>query len=99
MTWSRANLPAVEIERLIRGLKPWPGTFTHYKGKILKILDAQVLSQSGPPGVILDITKEGFMIACSKGSLLVKKVHLEASKPSSAYDFVQGHHLTIGEQL
>jgi methionyl-tRNA formyltransferase len=91
--------PAVEIERLIRGLKPWPGTFTHYKGKILKILEADVLTAGGPPGVILDITKEGFMVACGKGALLVKKVHLEASKPASAYDFVQGHRLTIGEQL
>lgn len=35
---------AVEIERLIRGLNPWPSAFTHIHGKMLKIWEADVLS-------------------------------------------------------
>lgn len=37
------TMPAVQIERLIRGLNPWPSAYTHYQGKMLKIWDAQVL--------------------------------------------------------
>lgn len=94
--WQR---PAVEIERLVRGLKPWPGTYTHFKGKVLKILDASVVTSSGQAGSILSIGKEGVVIACGTNALLVKHVHLEASKPVLAYDFVQGYRLAVGDKL
>lgn len=91
--------PAVELERRIRGLKPWPGTYTHYKGKVLKILDAAVVSVRGEVGTIASISRQGVVIACGHEGLLVKQVHLEASKAVAAYDFVLGHQLTIGEKL
>ena len=98
---------ATEIERLIRGLQPWPGTFTQYKGKTLKILEASVVKVQGKPfdvaqgaaGTVVNVTKEGFTIACGQDTLLVKRVHLEASKPVAAYDFILGSRLTQGEQL
>ncbi|MBF0489135.1 MAG: methionyl-tRNA formyltransferase [Candidatus Omnitrophica bacterium] len=96
IAWDKS---ATEIERLIRGLKPWPGTFTHFKGKGLKILEATVVPIQGSAGTVLDISKEGFVVACAQDALLVKRVHLEASKPVSAYDFVQGHRLAVGDQL
>jgi methionyl-tRNA formyltransferase len=91
--------PAIEIERLIRGLKPWPGTFTHYKGKVLKILEASVVSSQGQPGTVLEVGKQGLVVACGQDALLIKRVHLEASKPASAYDFILGHRLIPGEKL
>lgn len=91
--------PAVEIDRLIRGLKPWPGTFTEYKNKVLKILEASVVPAVGKPGSIAAITKQGFVVACGQDGILIKKVHMEASKPVSAYDFIQGYRLAEGEQL
>jgi len=94
--WSRS---AKDIERLIRGLKPWPGTFTLYKGKVLKILEASMVDVKGKPGTVISIGKEGFVIACGQEGLLIKQVHLEASKAGSAYDFIQGHRLAIGEQF
>ena len=90
---------AQTIERLIRGLKPWPGTFTQYKGKTFKILEGSVVKASGEAGTVVDIHKEGFVVACGQGGLLVKLVHPEASKPMTAYDFVQGHRLTLGQRL
>lgn len=90
---------ATEIERLIRGLQSWPGTFTQYKGKTLKILEASVVKVQGKAGTVVNITKEGFTVTCGQDALLIKRVHLEASKPVSAYDFILGSRLTAGEQL
>ncbi len=93
------NQSASQIERLIRGLRPWPGTFCMYKGKVLKILEASIVKNSGKPGTLIDINKQGFVVACAQEALLVKSVHLEASKAGAAYDFVQGHHLVVGQRL
>ncbi len=101
---------ASEIERLIRGLKPWPGTFTQYKGKALKILEAAVVGAGALPagrqdarpvqsGTVINISKEGFVVACGSDALLIKRVHPDAGKPMGAYDFVQGYRLTIGEEI
>lgn len=93
------NQPAYRIERLIRGLKPWPGTFCSYQGKVLKILEAQVVNVSGRAGTLIETGKQGFVVACGQEGLLIKQVHLEASKAVSAYDFVQGHRLVVGQSI
>ncbi|MBI3601337.1 MAG: methionyl-tRNA formyltransferase [Candidatus Omnitrophica bacterium] len=90
---------AEAIDQLIRGLKPWPGTFATYKDKMLKILEASVVKMEGKPGTVVDIGKEGFVVACGQDSLLVKCVHPQAAKIMPAYDFVQGYRLMAGEQL
>ncbi len=93
------NRPAGQIYDQIRGLQPWPGAFTIYKGKMLKILEAALAEGQGSPGTVVNISKEGFAVTCGQDALLVKKVHLEASKAAPAYDFVQGHRLKAGETL
>jgi methionyl-tRNA formyltransferase len=94
--WNRS---AVAIHNQIRGLLPWPGTYTSFKGKALKILEASIVSGKGAPGTILDISKQGFTIACGQEALLIKRVHMEAAKPVLAYDFIQGYRLSTGERL
>jgi methionyl-tRNA formyltransferase len=99
LSWKK---PAVQIERLVRGLKPWPGTYTGFRGKSLKILDVTVQDTTvvtAKPGEVIELNKEGFVVACAQGSILVKRVHLEASKAVSAYDFIQGHRVLRGELL
>ena len=95
---------AREIHNLIRGLLPWPSAYTFYNGKLLKILAAQIVKTSGglrkgTPGEIVEITKQGFVAACGQDFLLIKDVHLEASKPMGAEKFVRGHHVDIGMKL
>ncbi len=45
--WTR---PAAEIERLIRGLNPWPSAYTHVGGKMLKLWEADVEKEGSPAG-------------------------------------------------
>ena len=94
--WDR---PATTLRNLVRGLLPWPGAYTRYQGKLLKILDADVVWRdltSRQPGEVIEVNKEGFIVATRRQGLLVKEVHLEASRPMSAYQFVVGHKLEVG---
>ncbi|MFN3921189.1 MAG: methionyl-tRNA formyltransferase [Caldimicrobium sp.] len=94
--------PAELIVRKIKAFTPWPGIFTFFKGKILKIHSAEVKDldpQGKTPGEILKIEKEGLYIVTSSKVLLLKEVQLEGKKKISAYDFAQGFHLKVGDTL
>lgn len=94
------NKSAFKIHNLIRGLRPWPSAYTKYNGKLLKILEAEVLDQdSTAPGEILDVSKQGFVVGTQDKVLLVKRVHLESSKPMDAASFVAGHKIESGTIL
>lgn len=87
---------------LIRGLQPWPGCFTGYKGKMLKILKAQTVdspSGDGTPGQIAEVDKESFTIICGQGALKVTAVHLENSRPMDSRSFLAGQGLSPGFQF
>ncbi len=91
--------PARDIHNLARGLLPWPTAYTYYQGKLLKILETEVVPGrflSYPPGEVVSVDKKGFTVATVDQGLLVKVVHLEASRPMSAYQFMMGHRLGPG---
>ena len=93
------NKQAMALHNLARGLLPWPGAYTFYQGKLLKILETEVVSSSFlaySPGEVAGVDKKGFTVATADQGLLVKAVHLEASKPMSAYQFMMGHQLKPG---
>ena len=95
---------ASEILNQIRALNPWPGAFTHFKGKLLKIWEAEIepatLAKHRGPGYIVELIKgNGFVVETGKGHLMVKEVQLEAGKRMPADDFVRGHGLKIGDLL
>jgi len=90
---------AVNIQNRVRGLVPWPGAYTHYQGKILKILETQIVeaqSKQTHPGQIVQISKQGMDVATGIGILRILKVHLESAKPMEAHSFMVGHKITMG---
>ncbi len=96
------NKSAVEIFNKIRGLLPWPGAYTMYEGKRLKFLESLVLADdctSVRPGSIISADKMGLVVATADVGLLIKKVHLENSKPMDAHSFLIGHPIKIGFQF
>jgi methionyl-tRNA formyltransferase len=92
---------AAAIERLIRGLNPWPSAFTKLSGKTLKIWDADVLDIDSEevPGTIFEITKKDFLVATKKGTLRVNEVQLEGKKRMKSADFLRGYQLQKGTIL
>ncbi len=83
---------AVEIERLIRGLNPWPSAYTKLDGKTLKIWDADVLEgENETPGKIVNITKDQIWISTGEGILAVNELQLEGKKRMNTEDFLRGY--------
>jgi methionyl-tRNA formyltransferase len=82
--------PAVILDRLIRAMTPWPGAFTTWQGKMLKILRAApVLTNglpAGQPGEVLS----GGLVLTGDGSLQLLEVQLEGKKATPLADFLRG---------
>lgn len=95
------TLPAVQIERLIRGLNPWPSAFTQLGGKTLKLWSAQVedIATSVEPGTIHEIRKDAIVVATGHESLVIKELQLEGKKRMTAEAFLRGCPLDIGLKL
>lgn len=91
--------PAEKIERKIKAFLPWPTAFTYYKNKLLKIFSAKAIEfeHKENPGTIVKISKEGILVAASKGLILLKEVQLEGKKKISAYEFACGQRLKKGD--
>lgn len=85
---------ATEIERLIRGLNPWPSAYTHLDGKVLKIWAADVLEQEvkEEPGTICKNNKS-LRAATRKGYLDIKELQLEGKKRMDVASFLNGYQI------
>lgn len=97
---------AKKIYDKIRALDQWPGAYTYYMGKILKILRCEMrdarweMGMKCEPGKILDIIKgKGFVVGACDGSMLITEVQPEAGKRMPAYQFAIGHGIKAGESL
>ena len=100
------NKSAAELERLIRGLNPWPSAFTYIDGKMLKIWDAdvadnisEVQTEEVKPGQGVTVGKNTFTIACGQGYLVVNEVQLEGKKRMDSGSFLRGNQLEAGVML
>lgn len=87
---------AEELERLVRGLNPWPGSFTFLSGKSLKVWKSRVGDGGGEPGSIVGIDREGIHVACGTGVLILTEVQLEGKKRMDVQDFLRGYPLKEG---
>jgi methionyl-tRNA formyltransferase len=79
----------------IRGLDPWPGGFTQWEGKRLKLFGCRVLpySSQARPGTVIAVGDNGVQVATGEGVILVSTLQLEGRRPLSVRDFVRGHPL------
>lgn len=96
--WTR---PAVEIERLIRGLNPWPSAYTTWNEKTMKIWDADVVDEEKPaePGTIIEVTKQTFSVQTGEGALRINELQIPGKKKMSADAFLRGYQVKTGEKL
>ncbi|MEH6566434.1 MAG: methionyl-tRNA formyltransferase [Halopseudomonas sp.] len=81
--WQR---PASELDCLIRAFNPWPLAHASLDGQPLKVWAAQPASGSGNPGQVLNCTKEGLLVACGQGALLLTRLQLPGGKPLAFSD-------------
>jgi methionyl-tRNA formyltransferase len=91
--------PAQQIRNRLRAFRPWPGLFTFRKGdaRLIKIWQADVLTESGEPGTVLRGDKSGITVACGKDALRITNLQRESGKRLSAQDFLAGNPLQPGD--
>ena len=93
---------AVELERLVRGLNPWPSAYTFLNGKTLKVWKCAVeRAECGKeaPGTIIGVDKSGIHVACGRDALILKEVQLEGKKRMETDAFLRGYQVTAGSML
>lgn len=92
---------AEELERLVRGLNPWPCAFTFLEGKSLKVWESQAEKEETEalPGTVVAADKKGIHVACGQGVLLLTQVQLEGKKRMDAASFLRGFSVETGTVL
>ena len=89
--------PAVDIERQIRALQPWPGCFFMLGEEPIKLLQAEIVSgQSGAAGTLL---ADDFTVACGANALRLTTIQRAGKKPTDGASFLRGARLTVGQKL
>ena len=96
--WSR---DAASIERLIRGLNPWPSAYNLWEGKTMKIWAAEVLDGDSalPCGAVADVTKTGFSVQTGSGLLRILELQIPGKKRMSVDAFLRGYRMEPGTRL
>ncbi|MBR5267235.1 MAG: methionyl-tRNA formyltransferase, partial [Lachnospiraceae bacterium] len=91
------SMEAVKIERLIRGLNPWPSAYTSLKGKTVKIWSADVVAgnTTGNPGRVT-VSKDKLLVECGEGFLSITELQLEGKKRMETAAFLRG--FTVEDQ-
>ena len=98
------NKTAVQIERLIRGLTPWPSAYTNWNEKVMKIWDAEVSAidietEDAKPGTIVKVEKDAFYVQTGEGLLKVCELQIPGKKRMDAGAFLRGYQVKVGEKL
>lgn len=98
------TMSATAIERLIRGLNPWPSAYTQWEGKTMKIWEAEVEDvvetiDTHEPGTITEVTKHGFKVQTGEGRLAIKSLQIPGKKRMEADAFLRGYHIETGTKL
>lgn len=100
------KMDAVKLDCLIRGLISWPGAFTTYRGRNLKIWEEEpvekgllLAQKKEEPGTVLLVEKDAFYVQTGEGVLKVLAVQMEGKKRMAVKDFLLGYPMNVGECL
>jgi methionyl-tRNA formyltransferase len=93
--------PAILIEPFIRGMSPWPGAFTYWGNRRLKIFKAAEVQteESSPPGTILKIAPNELTVATSRGALSILEIQEASGSRLPVSEFLRGCRIATGDVL
>ncbi len=103
MDFSRS---ASELERLIRGLNPWPTAYTSIDGRLLKIWDGDVLNRdllkeekTAAEGTVVEVTPDHLVVRCKDSLLKINSLQLEGKRRMNTAEFLRGYKVNKGTVL
>ncbi|MCX5680015.1 MAG: methionyl-tRNA formyltransferase [Candidatus Omnitrophica bacterium] len=97
------NESAVIIHNKVRGLLPWPGAYTGYKGKVLKVLKTELVDEVFPeraPGeVVTASAADGIVVKTGSGAISIRYLQPEGKKEMDSGSFLLGYRISKGYLL
>jgi methionyl-tRNA formyltransferase len=93
--------PARHLFNLVRAFDPWPGAFTVWAGRILKLFQPRPLEEEAKeaPGTVAQTSAAGLRVATSDGYLLIRELQLENRPRMGVSEFLRGYPLKPGVRL
>jgi len=91
--WRR---PAPEIDRQVRAMTPWPGTFAMLGLERLGIVRAEPVAGAGEPGTVIE---PPLTVACGKGAVRILEAQRPGRRPMAALELARGLRLAPGDRL
>lgn len=96
--WSK---PAIDLEKFVRAMSPWPTAWTWWQGRQIKIISVQTKTieiNSYKPGKTFKYNN-GLAVQCGQDALIIKKIQLEGKNELSSQEFLHGQKNFIGSIL
>lgn len=101
LDWNRT---AAELERLVRGLYPWPGTYSYLNGKMIKIRRARVEAETADtaalePGTVICSPEKGMLVRTGSGLLALEELQPEGKKAMDSASYLRGARIAEGSRF
>ena len=95
------NQSAEQIGRMVRAFYRWPGAFSSWRGKSIKLVKVKVKESFGlaPGEVAIDSEANALLVGTGHGQLAVERVQLEGRREMAAADFIRGNRAIAGQRL
>ena len=90
------SLPAVEVDRMIRGLSPFPGAWFERDGVRIKVLGSRLVDGAGAAGVVLD---DELRVACGSGAVALTRLQRAGKAVQDVDVFQRGAQIAVGTDL
>jgi methionyl-tRNA formyltransferase len=95
---------AISIYNRIRGLNPWPVSFTTWQGEVMKVWWADFYETdssliSGIPGTVIHTDSDGIVVAAGRGTVTLKEIQPSGKKRMPVSDFIRGTSIQKGDRL
>ncbi len=95
--------PAIQIDRQVRALIPWPGAVAAWQGQPLKIWQAEIAAgktaAAFKPGSVVDCSGDQLVVATGDGALAIQQLQLPGKKKVTAKEFLSGYRVSIGDRF
>ena len=93
------ELDAARVHDHIRGMNPWPGSYTYHAGDYLKVHRAETCELGDHPGrhgIVMETDRGGIVVSCGSGAVRITRLQAPGRKAHDAQDFLRGYNLDTG---
>lgn len=93
------NKSSAEIDRMVRGMNPWPIAFFDFKGESIKVWEAEPTSGAAKSGQVVEITRNGLAVGAGQGLIVLKQLQAPGKKRVAAFEWASSRGIRPGDVL